>query len=168
MGPQVLWYGYCVILPQVLNWQVDQNCGWYNGLQGTYYSVLLPVLLPDLPTFISTLQILKIAKLSYVLYCYLSECVPLFFFLLQGAEAYLSGDFQLIENPDGSINFKLVNAPGQFITNESGEKDFTLFKVVCCRLSIFVLCARVIMYTFVHTPLSLSPWLIVHAFPRAG
>lgn len=61
------------------------------------------------------------------------ECVP-----VQGGEQQLSGDFRVIENPDGSCSFELVNVPGQFI-NLKGEKDWTMFKIVSCMCSCLML-----------------------------
>lgn len=46
----------------------------------------------------------------------------------KGGEQQLSGDFRVIENPDGSCSFELVNVPGQFL-NLKGEKDWTMFKI---------------------------------------
>ena len=57
---------------------------------------------------------------------YMSLCVS---FPSQGGEQQLSGDFRVIENPDGSCSFELVNGPGQYV-NLKGEKDWTMFKIV--------------------------------------
>ena len=47
----------------------------------------------------------------------------------QGGEKELSGDFRVLENPDGSVSFELANQAGNFITL-NGDRNFTLFKVV--------------------------------------
>ena len=39
----------------------------------------------------------------------------------------------MIENPDGSASFERVNEKGIFIKTDNGEKDFTLYQVVCFR-----------------------------------
>ena len=48
----------------------------------------------------------------------------------QGGETELSGDFRVLENPDGSVSFELAKAQGVFIKTDNGEKDFTLYQVV--------------------------------------
>ena len=47
----------------------------------------------------------------------------------KGGEKELSGDFRVIENPDGSVSLELAKEKGSFIAL-NGEKTFSLFKVV--------------------------------------
>jgi hypothetical protein len=47
----------------------------------------------------------------------------------KGGETELSGDFRVLENPDGSVSFELAKTQGVFIKTDNGEKDFTLYQV---------------------------------------
>ena len=48
----------------------------------------------------------------------------------------------MIENPDGSASFELVNGPGQFL-NLKGEKDWTIFRIVS---HTDALCSGIVAY----------------------